>query len=590
MHTRSLGVFLVLLTTLPAHGAVVVIGNYTPEAVAFTVAEPEAKAREHRLPANHVAPVFVTGPAAITFTASGKVTTLQLDLYNAYVFLPDDKTGVRFEGLEQPGSALERDARPELNPVPRDPAVKVPVVLCVDDAELRAEKLWQKELRARFDEVAAVLETSTGIRLEFAGFDTWKSDPDAKNMTELLTGFENAVRVKVGALAVGYSSRKIDDKIDPAFGVNRGVGGRHILLRESRPKNEPERVEALLRYLAQALGAVGSPDPGSAMRAKLGDGYILHAGSVLRLDPLNALALNLWADERRRDPGAGFGALSAPNRHRLTRVYKALLKAAPGDALAIGYLNDLDRDFVKEQDTVVKPPERPPVKTGPRDELARMIVKAVTERAKRNVGAKALSGDELTEAYVRAAAQAAVTRESPEMVSAFLIALGVALDDTGALVDDAITASVIGNIETPEERKARLAVLGNPTLAGRRDLCRRFFVGCAMGELLPHDKAERAAVSRSMFELHSPAGLRVPALAAELAGITFARTAQNDVGLVRDVIPKFVAVDYLPPMRNLRNGLSAEKFEELYGDSNDDRFLAVLGEIRKRLKVMNAYR
>jgi hypothetical protein len=130
---------------------VVVIGNYTNDAVTFSVAEPEAKAREHKLPSNHVAPVYVTGPASITFTTKGKATTFHLDPYNAYVFLPDDKTGLRFEGLEMPGTDLERDTRPELNPVPRDPPVKIPVTLYVDDVELRAEKLWQKELRARFD-------------------------------------------------------------------------------------------------------------------------------------------------------------------------------------------------------------------------------------------------------------------------------------------------------------------------------------------------------------------------------------------------------------------------------------------------------
>ena len=66
------------------------------------------------------------------------------------------------------------------------------------------------------------------------------------------------------------------------------------------------------------------------------------------------------------------------------------------------------------------------------------------------------------------------------------------------------------------------SVLGNPTLAGRRDLCRRFFLGCAMGELLPHDKAEQAAVGQAQFDLHKPAGLCVPALAA----------AQNSVSIV----------------------------------------------------------
>ena len=133
-------------------------------------------------------------------------------------------------------------------------------------------------------------------------------------------------------------------------------------------------------------------------------------------------------------------------------------------------------------------------------------------------------------------------------------------------------------------------VLGNPTLAGRRDLCRRFFLGCAAGELLPSTAAENVAVGRALFDLHRPSGLCVPALAAEFAGIAFARAAQGDPELLRDVIPKFAAGDYLPPLTGLRNGLSAEKFEELYGDSTDARFTAELTDIRARMRGMKAYK
>lgn len=593
MRTRLLGpLVLMFVGPLPARAAVVVIGNYTSETVAFTVAEPDAKPRAHKLPSNDVIPVYVTGPANISVTANGRAVTLRLDPYTAYLFLPDPAAGVRLEGLEMPGEPLERDGRAELNPVPRDPPVKVPVTLLVDDCDPRTDKCWQAELRKRFDEAAEVIERASGIRPEFAGFDTWNSDPAARNLSDLLTGFEAAVKVKPGALAVGYTSRRIDEKVDPAFGTDRGPGGRHLLLREWRPKSEPERVEVLVHFLAQALGGVGTPDPGSALRPKLADGYINRAGSVLRLDPLNVLALNLWADERRREPGVETSGVGAANRHRLTRVYKALLKAAPGDARAIAYLNDLDRDFAKRPDAVPKHPDRPPVKLGVRDETVRKIVKAVSERAKQNAaaGARALTGDELTAAYVRTAAQTAVGNEGPEMVSAFLVALGVALDDTGALANDTTTSEAVKHAETPEERDARLKVLGNPTLAGRRDLCRRFFIGCAAGELLSPAAAETAAVGRALSDLSKPSGLCVPVLAAEFAGVAFARSVQNDAEVIRDVIQKLAATDYLPPLTGLRNGFSAEKFEERYGDSTDERFVAVLADIRKRLKAMAAYK
>ncbi len=401
------------------------------------------------------------------------------------------------------------------------------------------------------------------------------------------------MKPKDGAFVVGYSSRKIDEKVDPAFGVSRGLSGRHILIREWRPKAEPERVEVLVHHLAKALGGVGTPDPGSALRAKLGDGYALRAGAVIRLDPLNALLLNLWADERRRDPAVRFDTLSAPNRHRMTRAYKALLKDAAGDALALAYLNDLDRDGAKRPPEVIaKNPDRPPGKLGRRDEIVRAAVKAVTARAKQNaaLGAAALKGDELTAAYVSAAATQALGTPCPEMAPGFLIALGVALDDTGALADDATTAGAVKDAETPAERAERLAVLGNPTMNGRRDLCRRFFLGCAAGEILSTDVAENVAIGRAMFDLHRPANFCFPALAAEFAGIAFARAARQDTEVLVDVRYKFVAADYLPPLAGLRNGVSAEKFEEWYGGTTDDRFLAVLGDIRKRVYALKAYK
>ena len=327
-----------------------------------------------------------------------------------------------------------------------------------------------------------------------------------------MTDFEKAVTIKPGALAVGYTSRKIDEKLDPALGISRGLAGRHILVREWRPKNEPERVEVLLHYLAQALGAVATPDPGSAMRTKLADGYLLDARAVLRLDPLNALALNLWADERRRNARVGLDSLSPVNRYRLKRLYKALVGAAPGDTLGLSYLDGLERDIAAGPRPVAKNPVQPRVAPGKRDVLVRLIVKAVAETATRNaaLGPAALTGDQLTEAYVRSAAREAVRHEGPEMVSAFLIGLGIAIDDTDALAENAITSSAVRGVETEEERKERLAVLGSPTLAGRRDLCRRFFIGCATGELLATAAAENVAVDRASSICRSPEGCACP--------------------------------------------------------------------------------
>jgi hypothetical protein len=584
---RAALVFLFALALgAPARGAVVVIGNYTDRPVSFALAEPKAKARDHTLGANDVRPFFVAGPAVLTFAPKGKPVALELDAFAPYAFVPDRAEGVRLEALELPGAPLEADAKPDPNAVPRDP-LKIAVTLYVDDTEARAEQLWQAALRERFAEASKAIERASGIRLELAAFGTWKSDPASKSADELLKGFETAVKVPPGALAVGYSSRKYDAKAEPAFAATRGLASRHVLLREWAPRNEPERAEALAGYLARALGAVGSPDFGSCTREPLADGYILGPGAVLRLDPLNALALNLWADERRREPGVAVGTLSPANRHRLARVYKALLKAAPGDVLAIAYLEDLMRDPAKKKEN---PPDAPIVLAA-RDALAARIVRAVRARAEENAKAAARTSASVSSSPVSgAAANVALAHDGPEGLPAFLLAVGVAFDDTGALLRDPRTAGAVRALESDADRKARLAVLGNPTLFGRRDVCRRFFVGCASGELLPPDDAERAAVARALTDATGATGTCVPVIAAEFAGVTFALATQRDANLLRKSRAAFAARDFVPDLEGLVNGLSAPKFAEKYGSASDERFAAVLDDVRGRVRKLEAYK
>ncbi|HEV3386740.1 MAG TPA: hypothetical protein VG097_18130 [Gemmata sp.] len=572
-----------------ASAGVFVIANYTQDDVAFTVAEPGEKSRTHTIPAYSVLPFTITGPADLKLPGEGKGATVRVELANAYALIPDRVAGVRITALELPGQPPERDARPELNPVARNP-VKIPVTLMVDDVDPRSDKLWQDEVRKRFDAASAILEKQTGFRFEFAGFDTWVSDSKSKDLLAQLNAFETAVKVKPGALAVGFTSQKLDDA-QQEFGACRGIGAAHVVVREWRPRGEPERLEVLVRYLAISLGAVASPDPGSAMRAKLGDGQALHTQYVIRLDPLNTLALNLVADQRR----SGLTQLEAvplPDRVRLFRVYSALLQAFPGDPLAVDYVNALDKDVARVPD-----PKNPngPRKKEPlgvvdlarRSEAVRVVVLAITARAKSNTGPAALSGDELTAAYIKAAANAVQNIEEPHRISAFLLGIGVALDDTGTLRDDPITTGAVAGVETINERQERLAILGNPTLRNRRDLCRRFVIGCGTGELLTPTAAENSAIGRIQFDQHRPSGLSFSCLSAEFAGIAFARTIrENPEAIFKRLREKFSSADIVPDTKGLRDGLGPDKFDDDFGGVNDERFKTVILDIRKRIQAL----
>jgi hypothetical protein len=448
-----------------------------------------------------------------------------------------------------------------------------------------------------------VVEAHSGVQFEFAGFDTWHSDPMARDVAGLLNDFEAKVKVPAGQFAIGYTSRKVEEKPkEPApFGACRAFPTRHILLREWAPRAELERTEVLIQHMGLALGATLTPDLGSVMREKLTDGLALIPQHRFRFDPLNVLAMHLWADEMRRGPVVSAADVSPANRVRLTRIYKAQLKAHPGDSMALTYLNEFERDMARAPDPKKGPdvpapkdplPQKEPARDkSPREIVARAVIRAVTARGRANVGPDALVGDELTAAYVRIAADTAIRVEglaadSPERASGFLIGLGVALDDSDALRQDALTEGTVKALETDADREIRVSVLGNPTIMGRRDLSRRFAIGCGAGEMLPSSRAEEVAVNRSLAltTARRASGVSFPALAAELAGVAFAREANENPDSLLRYRDKMTPAAYLLPAKGLRDGLSVERFEEDYGDGDDSRFRAVLNEIRTRLK------
>src|SRR5262249_34691292 len=111
------------------------------------------------------------------------------------------------------------------------------------------------------------------------------------------------------------------------------------------------------------------------------------------------------------------------------------------------------------------------------------------------------SGDELSALYIQEAATAAAKLPRDEGVPAFLVALGVGLDDSTLVRDNLLFARLFRQIESNAERKRRLEVLGEPSLRKRRDLCQHFVVSAALTQIVGVELAEAAGLLKEQRDM-----------------------------------------------------------------------------------------
>ncbi len=113
---------------------------------------------------------------------------------------------------------------------------------------------------------------------------------------------------------------------------------------------------------------------------------------------------------------------------------------------------------------------------------SRSVLQAIVRAGEANAGRpkdKQRKGDELTVEYIRAAAAAAASLPRAQAAGAFLVGLGLGLDDSTILRNNPVVSAFCRKVETDAERGTRLKVLGKPTMRARRDWTQHFVVSCA---------------------------------------------------------------------------------------------------------------
>jgi len=223
---------------------------------------------------------------------------------------------------------------------------------------------------------------------------------------------------------------------------------------------------------------------------------------------------------------------------------------------------------------------------------ARRVVDAVTAAARKNAtSARPLKGDALTDLYVRVAAAEAAKLPPARAPFAFLTALGIALDDSTLVRDNPVFGAICRRVESAAARKARLAVLGSPTVRGRRDWCQHFAVSCMLTALTGPAAAEGVGLLKECSDMRpGGSGFSFADLSADLAGVAFAvRVKQGRLSLDK-LATGFTVNDHVPDAAGISDGLTATEFRKQFGWFGDARYRAEVGRLRKRIAELPGQR
>src|SRR5262249_39201925 len=136
-------------------------------------------------------------------------------------------------------------------------------------------------------------------------------------------------------------------------------------------------------------------------------------------------------------------------------------------------------------------------KNGPLVENARKVLAALVAAAERNRQQPlSLKDDKLTEYYFRESAAAPRKLPPQEGADAFLVALGIGLDETDLMRRNPVTRDLWTRVEPEGDRQRRLRVLGDPTMHDRHDSAQHFTVSCALTAFMGPQLAESAGVMK----------------------------------------------------------------------------------------------
>jgi hypothetical protein len=587
------------LSARAGFAGVIVLQNWTPAKVEYTLQRPDGREIRQTILPTDIASYPVAAPLTLRLGDGPAARAYQLTVNSIhYIGLRNGKPDlmqVKLPGVDgrgtipaQPPARTAAPARIES----ADEVYKIPVAILTDSADPRMQALWEKRVRKRLAEASDIFEHHCRVRFEIVAVGNWASDPSTRSFDQSLMEFAIKVRPAPARLAIGFTTHYEWVRGEMHLGGTHGALASHILIRESPGQvSEPERLEVLVHELGHFLGAAHTSDKSSVMRPMLGDRQSAAKSFRIGFDAANTLIMCLLTDEMRTRHIWHPSMLSPEAKNAVRGAYMALAQTTPQDPVSTASIQSLGP----------MPAESAPGSPG-LDIIfgARRVVQAIVQAARENQQLPVSSkdpkapvwrtSDELTAYYIRRAA--AVARQLPPQVgpSAFLLGLGVAMDDTNFVHDKPALTDIWQKIEADDQRPNRLLLLGTPTMLKRHNVTRHFTISAAMVVLSGPQGAEAVGLDREILDSRSGDGFSFADLCADMAGVMFATHVREGNIPLQEIATRFEITSYVPKLEDLPDDLTWDSFVKQYGATGSESFQRQRADLFHRILALPAYR
>ncbi len=601
--TTACWALLVLAARIGCAG-VVVLQNWTPVKIDYVIRLADGRAARQTIVPTDIASFPTQGPATVVLGEGPSARSLELSVNSIHYFVihggVPELARLKMPGAESKAAAPAQaagnaptQAAQAGKAQPLEEVLKIPVAIYNDSEDAHVRALWEKRVRKRLEEASDIFEHHCRVRFEIVSVGRWVSNPATRNFDQALMEFAQMVRPAPARVAIGFTTHYEWIRSEMHLGGTHGALASHVLIRESPGQvSEPERLEVLVHELGHFLGAAHTADKASVMRPMLGDRQSASNSFRIGFDAPNTLIMSLIAEEMRTRHIWHPSVLSADAKNAVRGAYMVLAQAIPNDPVSTSSIQSLGPPPAE-----AAPAGSPsPAVIAGAQHVLRALLQAARENQQLPVSSKNprapvwRTNDELTTYYVRRAAAAA--RQLPPQVAsaAFLLGLGVALDDSNFVRDKPALYEIWQKVEPDDQRPSRLLLLGTPTMLKRHNTTRHFTISSALVVLSGPQGAEAVGLGQEIIDSRSGDGFSFVDLCADMAGVMFATHVREGNIPLEEIAARFQIEDYLPKLEDLPADLPWENFVKEYGGAGSDNFQRMRADLFHHVLALPAYR